>query len=132
MENVKITRKHIELALQYCIEKWGRSKYNGKPPKLRVFSPTNQRNPDWVCGRYNPYPNQLSIYLNVKEHKKLIKLCSTVIHEFTHYLQCMRKYKKYAHVLKYSYDAHPYEKTARIREKKFRRECKKYVLKNLY
>lgn len=121
-------KKITLLALQYCIEKWGKSKYNKGFPRIRILS---KKNPDNISGQYKPELNQINVY-NCKNHNKTKpEICATIIHEYTHYLQCMHKYNEYLDIHKLKYDNHPYEKTAQNRELKYKNECVSYVLNNL-
>lgn len=126
MEIEEIERKHILIILDYCKEKWGKSKFVKKYPKISFRV---KKNAKFYYGDYHSGINVINVYLS--RHKKILELCKTVIHEYTHYLQCMNKYENYIIVAKKNYDNHPYEKTARYREKKFGKECKKYLLNRI-
>jgi len=121
-----INRKHILIMLEYCKEKWGKSKFNGDFPKILILNKKDE-----FYGEYEPNINQIVIWL--KKHKTIINICATVIHEYTHYLQCIDKYHNYnpLHPHDGNYEKHPYELTARRREMKYKKECKQYLLSKI-
>jgi Zn-dependent peptidase ImmA (M78 family) len=70
-------------------------------------------------GNYCLYKNQITIYINNCETLK--NLVSTIIHEYTHYLQPMGRYKEYEKY--YYYSTHPFERQARRNETKYTDTC---------
>ncbi len=123
MKVVDINRKHIVLMLRYCEEKWGLSKFKPSLPKLIVRSDKSD-----CYGEYSYSKNILTVHIN--KHKKLLEVCKTVIHEYTHYLKCQKRYEYYYDVAYRNYKNHPHELTAINRELKYGKECKRYVLNN--
>jgi hypothetical protein len=80
------------------------------------------------CGQFSPVSNTVEIFYN--NNKTVKDLIQTYIHEYTHYLQPVRKY--YGKLDKqYGYDNNPFEIEARNNEKEKYRECKRFVDKCL-
>jgi hypothetical protein len=118
--NQYVNKKSSKLTLDWCIEKYGPSAY------ANVKTLTINLNPNLEClGQYFPYPN--IIVINPKKHRSLIALCSTIIHEYTHFQQDMVKYLEY----RTSYDNHPYEISSNNRSDRDKLEARKYVLGKL-
>jgi len=113
-----IERKHMTFAVQWCQEKWGVSKFKRNLPTLYMSNSKNPIN----FGLYYLKGNRIVVYINA--HKTALDIFSTIIHEYTHYLQDMNKYVNYKNK---NYNKHPYEITAYNREKKFKWELKKAV-----
>ena len=59
----------------------------------------------------------------------LYDVVSTVIHEYTHYLQSRNMYKYYEQ--NYYYSTNPYEREARRNEQKYTKMCMKEIKKLL-
>jgi uncharacterized protein YjaZ len=70
-------------------------------------------------GNYCFYRNRIVIYIpNCNTYKDII---STIIHEYTHYLQSRTKYEEYEKV--HCYSTHPYERQAKRNEEKYTKVC---------
>lgn len=111
-----ITRKDVQFMLDWCSQKFGRSRF-AKYPGLYLNRTNNE-----FYGQYIPDKNKIQI--NLKKHRSVIEVCSTVIHEYTHYLQDMKKYNVYLYEFRRTYCSHPYEYTARNREIRYSKELK--------
>jgi hypothetical protein len=82
----------------------------------------------FIKGIYYVNENRIIVYsLNCETIDEVV---STIIHEYTHYQQSMKKYWEYFEF--YYYSNHPYEKEARKNEEMFTKKCirsiKKYLL----
>ena len=89
--------------------KRGKSKY-GKPiPTLVLITKPNETR---TIGRYL-YENN-SIHIWFRAHYDFKELTSTILHEYTHYLQFWPWYRRYQE--KYSYSENPYEIAANLSE----------------
>jgi hypothetical protein len=100
---MKPRRFHAVKILEWCKNRYGRSKYNKGKIKL-IF-----RKPDWtnedLFGEYDAIEN--SIYINPIQNETLELLVNTVIEEYCHYLNSDSEYQKLYE--KYDYDNHPHE-----------------------
>jgi hypothetical protein len=115
-----INKRSANILLNWCKEKYGSSHYqNIKTLKVSL-------DPDLATlGQYFPYPNE--IVINPKRHRSLLQWCGTMIHEYTHFTQDMRKYLEYRN----SYEKHPYEITCNNRADRDRIEARRFVLEKL-
>lgn len=78
-----------------------------------------------VFGNYCFYRNKMTIHSETCV--TLNDIVSTVIHEYTHYLQSRNKYKDYQS--RYYYSANPYEREAKRNEEKYTSLCLKQIRK---
>lgn len=105
MKNL-VCRKSALLALEWCITKYGPSKFS-KLNTLTVKLNSKLKS----LGQYDEVDN--IIYLNPKLHDNLKDWVSTVIHEYTHFKQPIhKKYNQYLEEYGRNYNNHPYEITA--------------------
>lgn len=121
---MKYRGKYIYKMLQYCKDKWGKSKFQKKYPELVIHRETiKEGNPDWdISGFYCEKTNTIHIY--PRHHNNYLEMCDTIIHEYTHYLQNIQgMYMRYMETWSYNYHNHPYEKVANNRAEKFKCEC---------
>jgi hypothetical protein len=110
-----ITRKNGLKILEWCKAKYGLSKVNGTYPKL-VF----HKNKYMYTAYYDAYNNEIHVWK--LKHRTFIGFCGTIIHEYTHYLQSIkRKYNKLN--LYYSYKNHPMEREANKIEQRDKWKC---------
>jgi hypothetical protein len=124
----------IEIKKQYAIEavKWCKNNLGinkRKKNKLKVsvrvnFKKTDERD---FNGSYYSNENRIIIYdLNCNSLEDVV---STVIHEYTHYLQSVKKYWEYFKT--HYYSTHPYERQARRNEEKYTELCLKSIKKSI-
>ncbi len=101
--------------MEWCKETFGPSRINGPYPKL-VF---HKKDPGW-SGLYDPWKNEIHVYRD--RHKSLVGFIGTIIHEFTHYHQSIkRQYQKQQKI--FSYKNHPLEREASKMENKYKWTC---------
>lgn len=92
----------------------GRSKYNKEIPILLVFSGSNNGNSKTeLYGEYSYSENVIKVWCG--PHTDFADITSTIIHEYTHYLQFWPWYTRYRKM--YSYEKNPYEIEAKKAEK---------------
>lgn len=121
--DVRITRKSALLVMEWCKKTFGPSRVNGPYPKL-VF---HKKNRGWA-GHYDPWKNEIHVYRD--RHRSLVGFIGTIIHEFTHYHQSIkRQYQKQVEI--FSYKNHPLERQANKIEKKHKWNCYYEVFDNL-
>lgn len=106
-----LTRSALRLiakeTINYCIATLGIKK-NLPVPTVSVI----KRGGSLRYGQYDYMNNHIQIHYNVCGDVK--NLIQTIIHEYTHYLQNLKKYDKL--IAKYGYDNHPQEVEARGNE----------------
>lgn len=78
---------------------------------------------DIAYGSYCFYRNSITIYL--PNNKTIFDIVSTVIHEYTHYLQSRLKYREYEKTRFYSQN--PLERSARRNEELYTKQCIKEI-----
>ncbi len=124
-DDFKTKKIYAILALKWCVENFGvnerkRSKlqFNLSPRKRKIKK-------DIVYGIYCFWRNKITIYLPNCDNNELI--VSTVIHEYTHYLQSRTKYQVYEKT--HYYSTNPYERQAQRKELKYTKMCLKDIKK---
>jgi hypothetical protein len=81
----------------------GKSKYKSEPPVLTFHS--GEKYGGMIYGEYYNDGNEIKIWWETHSTSK--EITSTLIHEYTHYLQYWPWYIRYMKT--YSYDKNPYE-----------------------
>jgi hypothetical protein len=122
MDIRKVTRKEVALAIEYCINILGASKYCPIVPTLVYITSNKIKAIDRGC--YDSENNRILVYR--KKHRSIVDLADTVIHEYTHYLQDMEKYTELAK--SFNYREHPYELEAIENANKYKWQCRKFML----
>jgi hypothetical protein len=114
MNTIDINRKNAVKIFEWCKKTFGASTINGTYPKL-VF----HNKGEWA-GYYDVYKNEIHVYKS--KHRTFLGFIGTVIHEYTHYHQSIkRKYNKLRET--YSYKNHPLEREANRMERKYKWMC---------
>jgi uncharacterized protein YjaZ len=114
------TKKRLtNLTIKWCRDFFGVNER--KRNKLKVTFSNRQRKikNSVVFGNYCFWRNVITIYL--PHCNTTDEIVSTVIHEYTHYLQSRLRYQNYQK--EYYYSTNPYEKEARRNEEKYSRLC---------
>lgn len=121
--NIELKKKYAILTIKWCKEFFGLNER--KKTKLEFEFTTRKRTlkGHMVYGNYCFYRNKMTIHESACE--TLYDVVSTVIHEYTHYLQSRNLYKKYQD--QYYYSRNPYEREAKRNEEKYTKECMKYI-----
>ena len=129
MSNVMITNHHkayikyellIDNIIDWCYEKFGMSKFQECTPWIDI----EDDNTTEMMGEYNSEDNTIILYHKYIDN--INDLISTVIHEYTHFLQSPGWYTRYANTLNKS-DDHPYEIQAESVAKKHTKICKRHL-----
>lgn len=125
--NIELKKKYAILTIKWCKEFFGINER--KKTKLEFEFTTRKRSikKAMVYGNYCFYRNKMTIHEPACE--TLYDIVSTVIHEYTHYLQSRTLYKKYQDM--YYYSRNPYEREAKRNEDKYTKECLKYIKSHL-
>jgi|LauGreDrversion4_2_1035121.scaffolds.fasta_scaffold119120_2 hypothetical protein len=122
-------RKIATQVLRWCKENMGVNNRRKSLPKVSVrINFRKDETERFIKGIYYVNENRIIVYsLNCETIDEVV---STIIHEYTHYQQSMKKYWEYFEF--YYYSNHPYEKEARKNEEMFTKKCirsiKKYLL----
>jgi len=135
-----VNRRKAQLILDWCISKFGMSKFYDDYPRIRVYKSkgTSYRNKNVTNIMGTQFDGLISIYFgNIKSYKEL---CNTIIHEYKHYLLSDAEYIRIDKLmsLKYKNDSynlyynHPHEIKARKAEKKWGGVCYESLKKELH
>ena len=119
-------RKTALAALNWCMNKWGLSRYQDDFPKLRCYK---KGDGGGFYGHFDDLDNTIIIYL--QPHPDVLTLIETVIHEYVHYKQNVTEnYDRYAEQYE-EYNDNPYERTAISRSARWKERCFKDIQKSL-
>ncbi len=125
--DINLKKQYSTLALKWCKENFG---VNDRKRSKLSFEFTNRKRTlkgHMVYGNYCFYRNKMTIHEPACE--TLYDIVSTVIHEYTHYLQSRPQYLRYQR--EYYYSTNPYEREAKRNEEKYTKMCIKYIKKLL-
>lgn len=135
-----IKREKVLLILDWCVFKFGTSKYSDEfPPRIRVYKSCGTAafndNGDGLRGTY--LDGTITIYLG--SNRSIKELCETIIHEYKHYLMSDDEYDVLTNIMKtrgkklgdLKYN-HPHEKRARRMEAKWGEICFQELRNKLY
>jgi uncharacterized protein YjaZ len=137
-----IDRNKLLLILNWCENKFGKSKYRKSTAKLRVYKTngfsTGRRYyglKRGLCGHQSN--DKIIIFLST--HRSMKELCKTIVHEYKHYLSSEKEWSMLYHKLKKQglddnkvIDEHPHEKEAIKFENKYGPICYKELKKELF
>lgn len=116
-------KNYATFALDWCRENIGINERKRTELRLEFSEVKRKKNGFIFYGTYCFYKNRILIY--IENCNTIFDIVSTIIHEYTHYLQSRTKYKTY--VKTYNYSRNPYERQAKRFEQKHTKECTKYV-----
>ncbi|MGL5692131.1 MAG: hypothetical protein ACRDD8_15125 [Bacteroidales bacterium] len=124
----------VNIILQWCVETWGYSEYQSKPPKVTIYK--SNGNTRGIKGEYISDKNRIVIFLGgISTHKEL---CSVMIHEYTHYLLNNDEYDDIYFKLidlgmsdKSIYKSHPHEIKCRNQASSYADMCYQSIKKFL-
>ncbi len=116
MQDSRINRENGLKILDWCYEKLGKSRFNGPKPRLFFHKKSH---PEKFWGYY--YFSSNNIHVFKPRMTYLLEFIETIIHEYWHYKQNLKIYKKY-HFL-YGDDKNPYEIIAYKKGKQLKKKC---------
>lgn len=116
--------EYAKLTLFWCIDNFGKCDRKKRDLILKPKENIKYIKRSKVFGTYCSYRNTIYIYLNNCETIK--DIVSTIIHEYTHYLQSSTKYSYYQSV--YYYTQNPFEIEAKKNEEKYSDNCLNYII----
>lgn len=121
----KLKKEYSILTLKWCRNYFGINSRKRTRLKFKLLHITRNSKNDIVFGRYCFWKNTITIY--APNCKTIEQIVSTIIHEYTHYLQSRTKYKKYEKT--HYYSTHPLERSAFRNEEKYTKLCLKDIKK---
>ena len=118
--NINFKKKCAFLTLKWCKKNLGINKRKKTKPKISIrINFKKDETEKTTRGAYYFDENRIIIYhINCKTINDVI---STIIHEYTHYLQSNKKYWDYFKT--HYYSNHPYERQANRNEEKYFLVC---------
>lgn len=118
---------YIKLTLKWCKKNLGINRRKRKKLTLKFSDEKKIRKNCVYHGDYSFERNAITIY--IANCDTILDVVSTVIHEYTHYLQFATVYKRYSKI--YYYSQNPYERQAKRNEKKYTKICLQEITKNI-
>lgn len=125
--DIELKKLYANAAMKWCKKNMGLNKRKKTTPKISVrirFKNDDKKN--WL-GSYWANENRIIIYDSNCE--SLEEVVATVIHEYTHYLQSMKKYWEYFQT--HYYSTHPLEKEAQRNELRYTKKCLSSIRKSI-
>jgi hypothetical protein len=116
---------YTKMTLKWCKENLGINSKKRKKLILDISYKNRKKGKIIYYGNYCFNGNKLTIYVGNCE--TLHDIISTVIHEYTHYLQSSKLYREYAKMYYYSHN--PCERQAKRNEVKHTKTCFKEIKK---
>jgi hypothetical protein len=120
-------KKYTALTIKWCKQNFGVNERKRTKLKIEVTNRIRVIKKSMVYGNYCFYRNKMTIHIDAC--KTIFDLVSTVIHEYTHYLQSRNLYKQYEET--HTYFTNPCEREARRNEKRYTKYCIKEIKKYL-
>ena len=125
--DITLKKQYTIQALKWCKEFFGENDKKRSKLTLEFTERKRTLKGHMVYGNYCFYRNKMTIHEPACE--TLYDVVSTVIHEYTHYLQSRNMYKHYEK--NYYYSTNPYEREARRNEQKFTKICMSEIRKKI-
>lgn len=119
----KVKIRYSKLTLKWCESFFGPNERKRTKLKLTFSNRRRKIKNHLVFGNYCFWRNEMTIYLS--HCKTELDIVSTIIHEYTHYLQSRVKYLKYQK--EYYYSTNPYEREAKRNEERYGKLCLKEI-----
>jgi uncharacterized protein YjaZ len=125
--NFETKKKYVLYTLKWCRIFFGENERKRTKMNLEITERKRKIKNLEIYGNYCFYRNKMTIHTSTCE--TIHDLVSTVIHEYTHYLQSRNRYRYYEK--NYYYSTNPYEKEARRNEEKYTKICLREIKKLL-
>ena len=125
--DIETKKRYATCALKWCIKYFGLCDRKRRKLLFRFSERKRKMDNFDVFGNYCFYRNEIIIYL--PNNNTIHDIISTVIHEYTHYLQVRRKYREYE-ITRY-YSQNPLERQAKRNEERYTNICLKEIKKLL-
>ena len=122
--DIKTKRRYAILTTKWCRENMGVNRRRKEPLKVSVrINFRGEEDERYIKGVFYPDENRIIVYS--KNCLTIEEIVSTVIHEYTHYLQSDVKYIEL--YKRYYYKNHPFEREARKNEDLYTSICMKEI-----
>jgi hypothetical protein len=124
-DEIKIT--YAKISLDWCKENLGICGRKRSELQLTISNKKRKKGKYVLYGSYCFFKNRIIIY--TPNCLSLFDIVSTIIHEYTHYLQSRTKYEMYEKT--HFYSTNPLERQAKRNEVKYTKICLKEIKKIL-
>jgi hypothetical protein len=122
--DIKTKRRYALLTTKWCRENMGVNRRRKEQLKVSVrINFRGEEDERYIKGVFYPDENRIIVYS--KNCLTIEEIVSTVIHEYTHYLQSDVKYIEL--YKRYYYKNHPFEREARKNEDLYTSICMKEI-----
>jgi hypothetical protein len=122
--DIKTKRRYALLTTKWCRENMGVNRRRKEQLKVSVrINFRGEEDERYIKGVFYPDENRIIVYS--KNCLTIEEIVSTVIHEYTHYLQSDVKYIELYKI--YYYKNHPFEREARKNEDLYTSICMKEI-----
>lgn len=125
--DIESKKRYALLTLRWCENYFGLCQRKKRKLSFKFSERKRKIGNCDVFGNYCFYRNEIIIYL--PNNQTIYDVVSTVIHEYTHYLQVRRKYREFEKTRYYSQN--PMERQAKRNEDRFTNICLKEIKKLL-
>lgn len=116
-------KRYAALALKWCRENFGVNERKRRKVYFELVPKLKKSGSFIVFGHYCFWRNKIIIY--EESCKTIYDVVSTMIHEYTHYLQSRTKYQKYEET--HYYSQNPLEREAKRNEECYTKLCIKEI-----
>ncbi len=117
--DTNIKKKLATLTLRWCKDYFGVNERKRTKLKFKFSVRNRTIKKAIVFGNYCFWRNEMTLYLGNCD--TAYDVVSTIIHEYTHYLQSRPRYQDYQK--NYYYSTNPYEREAKRNEEKYTEIC---------
>jgi hypothetical protein len=126
-DDIELKKVYANHAYKWCRKYFGLSETKRRKLEFVVSDKDRKKGKFNFLGNYCFYRNKIVIY--APNCETLHDIVSTVIHEYTHYLQSGPQYRRYEK--EYYYSKNPFEREAKRNEEKYAKICLKEIRKNI-
>lgn len=120
-------KQYTNLALRWCKNFFGQNELKRTKLSITITKRKRTIKNHLVFGNYCFYRNRITIYDSAC--RTVNDIVSTIIHEYTHYLQSRNLYRAYQDY--YYYSTNPCEREAKRNEEKYTKICIREIKKLL-
>lgn len=129
MSKKELMKQIAEYTLEWCISKFGPSKFQKGYPTIIYKTKSLDSN---EIAYFDEEINKIIVYLTRLETETPDELTDTIVHEYTHYLQDIKNgYNKLPDSIYYDVTKNPYEIEAYKTANKFKGQALNYAVKKL-
>lgn len=118
------SRKYVNKIVDWCVKTYGKSKHNRQFPQVQYRKGIYMNEDPRTMAFYDDQDGV--IFINKDDHRSLLSLANSIIHEYTHYKQNMKHYDILSQYLPYR--KNPLEIEANNVAKRDAKKCLREIL----